>query len=176
MSIDYIINKIINLDPEAQIYLQPLAHKALSFNYAGLTFITIYCVFTGTYIQISSTKPDHVDTQITASANKMLVTGDFKVAEAIQELVLKLNIDWEEELSKYTGDIIAHQTVYHFKKLRLYQQQSASSLEEMITEYLQEESGLFPTKYEVEELMHAVDELRLDVDRITARVEAYDNN
>lgn len=176
MSIDYIINKIINLDPDAQIYLQPLAHKALSFNLVPLPFLNIYCVFTDTYIQISSTKPEHVDTQISASLNKISVSGDFKVAEAIQALVLKLNIDWEEELSKYTGDVIAHQTVYHLKKLRIYQQQSSTNLEEMITEYLQEESGFFPTKYEVEEFMHAVDDLRLDVDRISARVEAYDNN
>jgi len=176
LSIDYIINKIISLDPHIEVYLQPLAHKVIHINCQQLPITDIYCSFTDKYLQISALKPEHIDTFITWTLNKTTVNGDVKVAHNLQQLLSKLKIDWEEELSKYTGDAVAHQSIYLLKQLRQYQQQASTSLEEMITEYLQEESGLLPTKYEIDEFMQAVDVLRLDTDRITAKVEAYENN
>jgi hypothetical protein len=46
----------------------------------------------------------------------------------------------------------------------------------MISEYLQEESGLLPTNYEVQQFMHEVDDLRFAVDRLNVKVAAYENN
>lgn len=163
----------MSLNPEIQVYLQALAHKTISINLHGIE--TIYCIFSDTYLQTSRQKPQHIDTEIFLNFNKTKVHGDSEAAHALQQLLAKINIDWEEELSKYTGDVIAHQSFYVFKQLRQYQQYASNSLEEMITEYLQEESGLLPTKYEVDEFMHDVDQLRLEVDRLEARIKICEN-
>ena len=58
------------------------------------------------------------------------------------------------------------------KEIKNYTQYAGSSLESMITEYLQEESELLPTAIEVDNFSNSVDELRLATDRLQAHINA----
>lgn len=153
-------------------------------DYPNLTF---YCTFEDQQMLIMSSAPDTVDTIITATLQDFLlfalkqkanlqISGDMHLAQDCQKILASLNIDWEEELSKYTGDVIAYTTMQTLRKLRVRSVATKDSLSEMITEYLQEESGVLPTNYEVNNFMQEVDQLKLMVDRLEAKVNLYENS
>ena len=193
MSINSIINKIISLDPSANQYLHTLAHQNVAITCSDFADLTIYCNFTDTYLQFTAVKPEIIDTHICAplaayitfliekqnaqlQGSGMQIIGNLHTAQSMQQLFCNLNVDWEEELSKLTGDALAHQACFLIRSMQQQHKKNHAALLEMITEYLQEESGLLPTKYEVNEFMQAVDELRLATDRLEARVGAYESD
>jgi len=189
--LEYIINKFIISQPESLEFLATLNNKTLSITCSNWPDLTVYCVFSDTRINLTHTKPEHLDVIITAPllgliklainqqttdlrAENIAIHGDILTAELIQKLLFNLNIDWEEELSKYTGDVIAHQAILLIKHLKAYNKDTSSSLLAMLTEYLQEEAKLLPTHFETDEFMQAVDQLRMQVDRLEARVNIYE--
>ena len=50
--------------------------------------------------------------------DKIVIHGDVKTAQLLVDLLQQLDIDLEEALSKYTGDIIAHQVGKMAKKFK----------------------------------------------------------
>lgn len=40
---------------------------------------------------------------------KLMIHGNLEVVDAFQDILSQLDIDWEEPLSRYTGDIVAHE-------------------------------------------------------------------
>lgn len=187
MSLEYIVNKVINLDPTSKAYLQKLDGKAVQIICSDYPKATIFCVFCHDYLQLTNTAPAQITASITAPLYGLVtlaikkhladirscnlsISGDLATAELLQQLIFNLDIDWEEELSKFTGDLVAHQAVYLFKRLRAYQQDSALNIEAILAEYLQEEIKLLPTQFEVNEFTSGVDDLRLQLDRCEARL------
>lgn len=183
-----IINKYLSMDPDIEMLLTPLYAKKIAIICYDFPKQNIYATFENNKILLSSSMPPSLDLTISSTLNgfiKLALTkdrseiqlnGSIGLAESVQKLFVNLNIDWEEELSKYSGDIIAHQAMRCFKSLRDYTNGAFSNLQEMITEYLQEESQLLPTNYEIKKFMQEVDELRFAVDRLDAKVIAYENN
>jgi ubiquinone biosynthesis protein UbiJ len=78
---------------------------------------------------------------------------------------------WEEQLSHITGDIIARQIGNVARLSGKFISDSRNTLEQDVSEYLQEEARLLPTHTEVNDFLEDVDQLRSDVDRLNARIE-----
>lgn len=174
-------------------YITPLHGKILQITCTDFPKRKIYVLFNHVDIQFTSQAQQLVDITISGPLNGFValaikkqaadlracninIHGDLNTATDMQNLFYNLDIDWEEYLSKFTGDVIAHQAVYLFKQARLYQEQANAHLEHMLKEYLQEESGLLPTNYEVDEFIQAVDQLRMDTDRLEAKVKLLESN
>jgi len=98
------------------------------------------------------------------------IDGDVELGQQIQRVFEKLDIDWEEHLSRISGDIIAHQIGNTFRGLFNWGERAADHLGEDIADYLQEETDTLPVPWEVDEFIENVDTLRSGVDRIEARV------
>ncbi len=98
------------------------------------------------------------------------IDGDVELGQQIQRVFEKLDIDWEEHLSRLTGDIVAHQLGNTVRGLVAWGERAAEHLGRDAADYLQEESDTLPVEWEVEEFIKGVDTLRSDVDRIEARV------
>ena len=98
------------------------------------------------------------------------IDGDVELGTQIQRLFEQLDIDWEEHLSRLTGDIVAHQIGNTMRALFAWGRRSADHLGMDTADYLQEESDTLPVDWEVEEFIQGVDTLRSGVDRIEARV------
>jgi ubiquinone biosynthesis protein UbiJ len=183
-----IINKYLALDPDLEMRLTPLAGKVLAITCTDYSNWQLYCTFTSQSLLFTSSVPQHIDVKVyssfsgfvkfavTQDKTEIMLEGNIHAAESALKFFSDLNIDWEEELSKYSGDVIAHQAGVLMAKLKQYHAHTSNSLEAMITEYLQEESGLLPTNFEVNEFIDAVDQLRLDADRLNAKVTVYENN
>ena len=81
-----------------------------------------------------------------------------------------MQIDWEEHLSRFIGDMAAHQLSNTARELYKWMQRSTGSFNMNVGEYLQEESQLVVGKAELDRFSQNVDELRSAVDRIESRL------
>jgi len=97
------------------------------------------------------------------------LTGDAYTAQAFQELLALAKPDIEEELSLFVGDVAAHHVGELARGLSNWARDARSTMGSNIREYLQEERGEVPSRYEVERFAQRVDSLRDDVARLEAR-------
>ncbi len=97
------------------------------------------------------------------------LTGDAYTAQSFQELLALAKPDIEEELSMLVGDGAAHRAGELARGLSNWAKDARSTIGSNIREYLQEERGEVPSRYEVEKFASAVDSLRDDVARLEAR-------
>lgn len=96
--------------------------------------------------------------------------GDIYVAQTFSALLKECDIDWEEHLSGYTGDVVAHQTFTSMRKLfdsaRLQIEQGALELGERLTQ--SDSIALNPS--EMMTFSRGVNELRSATERLSAKV------
>ena len=98
------------------------------------------------------------------------ISGDTELGQQLRDILAAMDIDWEEHLSKFTGDVIAHQAGNAARASQRWAQQSSAALLQDTGEYLQYERELLPDRVQVETFMQQVDVLRDDVERLEARV------
>lgn len=181
------INNFLRLDPDAIHYLKKIEGKIIKIE------ITDWCLHffirpDGQGIQLLSDTQQSPDAVIrgtlfgllrtgcakaTGSAlfkNTIEIDGDTETGEILRDLLQKIDIDWEEHLSKLTGDILAHKIGHQVRKTIQFTQHSITTLEENIKEYLHEEVRYFPTSQQLEEFYQNIATLRDDVDRLEARI------
>lgn len=99
------------------------------------------------------------------------ISGDVEAGRQLKAALDAMDIDWEEQLSRLLGDVLAHHIGNVARGLRDWSEQAARTMQDNVGEYLQEEIRLLPSSEEVDELMSAVDRLRADVDRLEQRIE-----
>ncbi|MEM7282764.1 MAG: SCP2 sterol-binding domain-containing protein [Pseudomonadota bacterium] len=112
------------------------------------------------------------DQEAVIRSSDIIIDGDASFAQAMQELMAALRPDPEEELSKVFGDVMAHQMGRAFGQFTSWANKTADTFSMNFREFLSEESREIPTRYETEEFMQSVDELRDDIDRMIARFES----
>jgi ubiquinone biosynthesis protein UbiJ len=187
--LETIINHMFALDPSAQNHLQLLARKCLEINIQdGIFLKKIFCLFNakGTHLSLTHIKPaDMIITGNTRAFLKLILRqdpygsarlgltfeGDVVLLETVQQLFFGLSIDWEEALSQCTGDIIAHQIGKLLRYAKKQRQSTLTNTIQSVSEYLQEESKVSPTKTEINNFLNSVDTLRARIDRLQAKIE-----
>lgn len=98
------------------------------------------------------------------------IAGDAEVAAAVNRLARELDWDFEEDLSRWVGDIAAHRTAEAGRSLQRWGGEALEHLGRTFAEYWTEEAPLIASAREVREFSRAVDELRDDVARLEARI------
>ncbi len=182
------INHYIALDPEAAGRLAPLEGYIIAFEFKGfgsrLYFIPgpegfqIYgaydadpdCLLRGTPLALarlgmSRRKEDAL------FSGQVEIEGDAALAQRFGDFMAGLEIDWEEQVSRLTGDPVAHALGARLRAATRWGQRSLDTLGQDLKEYLQEEGRLLPTRYELDQFLAAVDRLQDDGERLAARVE-----
>ncbi|KTD01719.1 SCP2 sterol-binding domain-containing protein [Fluoribacter gormanii] len=102
--------------------------------------------------------------------DKIRMTGDTELGQQVKKLFDEMDIDWEGHLAHFTGDVVAHQIGSFVRKGMAFKKKLDESLQQNVSEYLQEELRVMPTKYELEDFFAEVDELSLSVERLQAHV------
>ena len=98
------------------------------------------------------------------------IEGDAVLAQHFVKLLRQLDIDWEELLSQYVGDVGAHQFMRAAGGMRRWAEQVSETLQADLAEFLQEEIPVLAPPGRVERLLDDIDVLRGDVDRLEQRV------
>ena len=117
-------------------------------------------------IQLSTSK----NAGTTLLESDVEIDGDMHVAEKFSAILREVDIDWEELFSKLVGDIFAYRTGETVRSVTGWLKDSAEAMKLNTGEYISEESGLSPANAEVAEFMDEVDEVRMSIDRLEARI------
>lgn len=101
---------------------------------------------------------------------EVVIHGNFNVAQQLLRALQGLNLDWEESVAQWLGDIPAHHVGTWARRSHQYAQELTHSLQLNLSEFLQEESRTLPAPAEMELFLNSVDTLRDDLERLEQRV------
>ena len=181
------LNLYLRQSPDALQRAAQLQGKAIAISVTG-TGLTVYFLPDKEGVQVLSHYEGDVETHLTGTPlgfarlslnnredalfqGAVKIEGDTDTGQAFQDLLAGVDWDWEEQLSRVTGDVIAHQAGKLARTAKQFLGDSRDTLAEDCSEYLQEEARLLPTQIEVDYFLSDVDQLRDDVERLEARVE-----
>lgn len=182
------INKAMHMDEQVHSKLLPLADKTIELIITPLN-INFFIHFQHDGIQLLDHSDVPANTIIYSSPvglirlsllpaskarslfnDKIRMSGDIELGQQVKKLFDELDIDWEGHLAHFTGDVIAHQIGSLFRKGINFKKHLNQSFRHNLSEYLQEELRVAPSKNELNDFFTDVDELSLSVERLQARI------
>ena len=98
------------------------------------------------------------------------ISGDAEIAQGFQKLFAAAQPDFEEELSRLTGDVVAHHLANAARGALAFGRKARDTCAQNFAEYLTEEGRDVPARLEVDEFLAGVDQLREATDRLEARL------
>lgn len=183
--VELALNKLLEMDPDSQQRLKPLYGKRLQVKLEELPWPLTFAFSEQVDVLADEHQVDCTIELSIATLQKMQdisqlsqliqqqelsLNGDMHTAQSFSNLVKELNIDWEEQLSRYTGDVIAHQS---FKTARRIHHAALSQLQrfgEILKDTAMDEKQLTAHPLAVEDFSEQVNQLRSDVARFEARL------
>lgn len=181
------LNTALRFDPETFKRLDKFSGKIIALEFRGLD-LTLYLLPGPNGISLMSQYPAEPDTTLSgtplamvkmalgADASKVLfagevtIRGDVETGQRFKRVLDELDIDWEEQLSRYSGDIVAHKLGDLIRATAAWGQQALNTLGQDAAEYLQQEAQDLPLPTAVRQFLHEIDNLRDDTARLEARV------
>ena len=197
-ALETLINKVCRLDPELNTKLKPLSGKTIAIELTDWR-LTYYFFFeshsenSSQVVSIQSDANEKPNVKLSGSSfaffdmaaqerggdalfkGEVIFEGEVSTAQAFQNFWLSLELDWEEELAKYTGDIVAHQIGSFARSAQSKFAQLWQTSKLNASEYVKEELVLTPAPEEVEQFYDSIDEVISDVNRLAAKVEQLRN-
>lgn len=187
------INQVLRLDPDTIDKLQALQGKVMAVEITDIAR-QVYIQPDANGIRLLAAYNEPADTTLRGTLagflklgrsikeakgltnNAVTITGDFAFGQKMQHIFQSLDIDWEEQLSHYIGDIAAHQLGRAARWTRRGFNQATQSLKRNLVEYAQEDKQLYPSSLELNDFYADVTELRDALARLDARFKRYQKN
>ena len=182
-------NRYLDCDPECAQALQSIHDKTLSLTLKEANITLCMQVSNQHFIEIDPTQ--ECDAGISVSLNilpnKMAgkdqnqllkdgsieIQGDSHVASVFNKVLNEIEIDWQDLISKYTGDVLAHQIATGAKNIASVMRRLSENMRLDVRDYLQDDLQVVVTQNEVEQFIQQVDEVRARTDRLEARLNKY---
>lgn len=184
---EVLINRTLKLDPETQVRLAGLSGKVLSLEFIN-TGLVLYLIpelesmrvdtgYSGEANVIIRGSPVNLIAYLVSSSGKgegftgrLEIIGDVGLAQDFQSIIKQVDLDWEEFLSKWLGDTMAHKMGNMVRNTINFARDTKRTLELDVSEYLRYEKEILPEQNEVNEYIASIDELRNDAERLKLRV------
>lgn len=159
-------------NPELKLYFLPTAEGVrVTSEYAADPDVTIH----GTALALMRlTTAEDAGKAMLEQGIK--IDGDMGLGNRFSQLLREVDVDWEELLSRATGDIVAHSLGQITRNAKGWLADSAHAMRLNTQEYLQEEGRLVPAAAELRQYLDGVDALRMDVDRLEARLKRLEQH
>lgn len=181
------MNGWLGLDPEVRGRLRELDGRVIALQLRGINLTLVLRVDNDRIRMLHDTveEADTVlrgtplgmarlglgrDTAGTLFSGAVEIHGDVETGQAFKAILDEMQIDWEEQLSRLTGDVIAHQAGNIARRTGAWLRHGRHTLEHDISEYLQEELRVLPTRIEIDNFIDAVSRTGMAVDRLEARL------
>ena len=189
-SIETSLNAWLALDGETLDKFADMDGKVIQLHISGLA-LDLYFLPAKQNIAVMGNYEGEPDTTITGSPMALMrlgtsdnsgktlldsdasIEGDTHLGAEFSRILGEVNIDWEELLSKVVGDVVAHRAGQVTATSLDWLQESLESLKLNTSEYLSEEAKLTPAEAEINHYLDEVDDLRMSVDRLEARINQH---
>lgn len=185
------LNQCLKLDPDSLAKVTELEGKVIALQVEGLG-IEIFLVPTEDGLRVQSVFEGAPDVTIRGGVFSLArmglsdqpsnhfgkgveMDGDTEVGRKMQRILEGLDLDWEEQLSRFSGDVVAHQVGNVVRGFADWGRKAAETFSRDVAEYLQEESRDLVVKEELTPFLDQIDVLRSDVDRLALRIEKLKN-
>jgi ubiquinone biosynthesis protein UbiJ len=177
----HIIQHLLAQNEWAATMLQPFASKAVQLNFVLLKTSLVILENGSLAIAGETNVPDATITippslllrlmaKDESAKLQIKVDGDTHLATALAKVLSHVRWDYEDDLSKLTGDVSANKIGEFTRQSVSSVKDTAINLAEMLSEYWQEEKPLLAKKRHVEQFNTEVDTLRADVERLEKRL------
>jgi ubiquinone biosynthesis protein UbiJ len=181
------IAQALRYDPKTRAGMAAMAGKVIAVELLGPE-VTLYAFPREEGVQLRSehTGPAHVrirgaplallamamnrDKQPSTFTGEVEFVGDLSLGQHIQSVLASLDVDWEELLSAYVGDLAAHKLGNLVRTATRWFGQTRRILEMDMGEYLRIEARILLEPRDLRDFVTAVDTLRMDADRLEARL------
>lgn len=181
------LNRYLRLDPDAMVRMAALQQRCIAIELTPLQ-LTLYVVPGANGVQLRSQVESEPDTVLrgtplglaqlglgsqsgkTLFSGSVTIEGDVETGQNFKAVLDEMDIDWEEQLSRLTGDVVAHQLGNTARRAASALRHGRHTLEQDIGEFLQEELRVLPTRIESENFSADVARLGMDIDRLAARI------
>lgn len=185
--IEQAVNAVIGMDAAAAERLARLHGRTVAIRLRGVGLELVFVPGPDGQLQLLGSIEGEPDCRLSGSpldlmrsgdktdgpaqlfAGRVTIDGDVELAQQFGAIVGGLDIDWEEQLARLTGDVFAHEVGTAARKAGRWGRRSAEVLGQDLAEYLTEEAQLVPHRAEVEAFLDEVDRLRDDLARLEAR-------
>lgn len=187
-TLEALLNQAIRLDPKTPQRLAGMHGRVIRLQLQGLN-TTLYLIPEPGGIQVLSEFEAQADCTLCGSPLDLMrmrgsgesadqlfkgsvqIEGDSALAQDFGAFLAELDIDWEEQLSRITGDIAAHEIGNLVRTTIDWGRSMSATTEKNLQEYLQEELRLLPARHELTPFLNEVDRLRDDTERLQARIQ-----
>lgn len=184
--LEKILMKSLALDPESAARIQKLAGRVVKIELKG-TPVRFQMIFKEGGVEwlwenfvpedllIAATPLSFLQLKTARgregfSSGDVTVTGNMLLAQEVMALFDQFDPDWEEWLSGWVGDVPAHSAGRLVRRIRGFAREAGQRLAGNVSEYLQEEAALCPPRRALQDFYRDVDDLRLSLDRLEARL------
>ncbi|GHB78726.1 SCP2 domain-containing protein [Psychrosphaera saromensis] len=180
------INKLLSFDDKASQKLAKLENKSLSVCLTDLS-LNIKLQVLNNKVLLSS-NIDGYDCLVTTSSqylrslsdasqltklikqDNLELDGDLAIAQSFSELLINNDIDWQELLSSYFGDAMAHKIATGIKALASNIKIKSKDMDYTLSTAMTEELKLTPHFNEVNLFIDQVDVLSAKTDKLAATI------
>lgn len=182
------LNHYLKLDSQSDKRLQQLEGKIITIELLPFHYV-FQCIFKTNEIQLKEGELFPATAKISGTPllmcgavlmrdkrhhffaqESLVITGDAGLAQQVIELFDEMEIDWEEYIAQVIGDVPAYHLGRVARRVEDWLRNTEKSFERDVSEYIHEEIKLFPPSEALQDFYHEVDSLRMDVDRIEARI------
>ena len=180
-TIESVLNTAVRLDEmEGQSFLS-LEDKVIAVTLSPIKQ-PLYFLFTKSMIAVQSSLVGEADASIQThlldfvrlplnhALPNTTLSGDTQLAQYFIDALCSLDIDWEEQLSRYTGDLIAFKVGHGIRSLFNTQQGVKDTVSQTLKEFLQFEIEAVPTQSQVKRFCQGVDDITTQTNVLEARI------
>lgn len=182
------LNRYLGLDEHLEQLLTPMVGKILAIHVTPFNE-TVYLCPAQDRIQLLEKYVGEVDAKLSGSLSalglmglsatpmralfkgEVRIEGDTLLAQKLQRLFEKLDINLEGKLARYSNDSFAQKISTFFRGGLDWTRHTSTSFRLNLEEFLQEETRDLPAKTEAELVFQQIDACRSDIDRLNARIE-----
>ncbi len=183
-SVEKMVNKVLSLDDETLDALATLEGNVIEIDVLN-TDIRLFILPSAKGVTLVSEYEDKIGVSIKGTPSvllKMITTerinagdveiiGNVKLAHKLQSIFKEMDIDWEEYLAQFIGDITAHKVGNLLRGMIQFAKASSKTIGLDISEYFRYEKETLLDQSELNEFNYAVDQIRNDVERLKKRVD-----
>ncbi|KIQ00472.1 MULTISPECIES: SCP2 sterol-binding domain-containing protein [Pseudomonas] len=182
------LNRVLALDSTALPRLARLNGRVIAVESRAPAF-QLFILADGEGLRLASQWAGQIDCTLRAPASALLrlalardkqavlhapevdLDGDSGVLMELAGVLQDLELDWEYELSRWLGPIATPLLAGHLRSRTGWTRDNLHSLQLSLADYLSEESRTLVGRREAEARFAELDDLKLSLDRLDARIE-----